>query len=192
MAGALDGAGRAKMDALEEAGAILQRVHAMVERYALAVKQQQNSSVFVLQIKRALEPMVGLLKAQFGLIADQASAVILASTRGGSENTRVRGLREGVAILQSLHTTAGLTINENADPDVVHDVVAKMAELLPQREPYYQHAEGNSDSHLKTSFFGPSLSVIVTGGELLLGTWQAVMLVELDGPRERRIVVTIR
>ena len=118
MAGALDGAGKAKMDALEEAGAILQRVHAMVERYALAVKQQQNSSVFVLQIKRALEPMVGLLKAQFGLIADQASAVILASTRGGSENTRVRGLREGVAQLRTALEIAERKVREQHTKDV--------------------------------------------------------------------------
>lgn len=118
MAGALDGAGRAKMDALEEAGTILQRVHGMVERYALAVKQQQNSSVFVLQIKRALEPMVGLLKAQFGLIADQASAVILASTRGGSENTRVRGLREGVAQLRMALEIAERKVREQHTKEV--------------------------------------------------------------------------
>lgn len=77
------------------------------------------------------------------------------------------GLREGAVVLQSLHTTAALTINENADPDVVHDLISKTAQLVPQREPYYRHAEGNSDSHLKTSFFGPSLSVIVDAGELL-------------------------
>jgi hypothetical protein len=118
MAGALDGAGRAKMDALEEAGAILQRVHAMVERYALAVKQRQNSSVFVLQIKRALEPMVGLLKAQFGLISDQASAVILASTRGGSDNTRVRSLREGVAQLRMALEIAERKVREQHTKEV--------------------------------------------------------------------------
>jgi secondary thiamine-phosphate synthase enzyme len=99
------------------------------------------------------------------------------------------GVDEGVAVLQSLHTTAGLTINENADPDVVHDVLAKLDRLIPRDEPFYRHAEGNSDSHLKTSFFGPSLSVIVSGGRPVLGTWQGVYLAEFDGPRDRRVAV---
>lgn len=118
MAGALDGAGKAKMDTLEEANSILQRVHAMVERYALAVKQQQNSSVFVLQIKRSLEPMVGLLKAQFGLISDQATGVILASTRGGSDNARVRSLREGVAQLRTALEMAERKVREQHTREV--------------------------------------------------------------------------
>jgi secondary thiamine-phosphate synthase enzyme len=101
------------------------------------------------------------------------------------------GVHEGVAVLQSLHTTAGLTINENADPDVVHDLLAKVDELVPHGEPYYRHAEGNSDSHLKTSVFGPSLSVIVSGGQPVLGTWQGVYLCEFDGPRERRVAIQL-
>lgn len=118
MAGALDGAGKAKVDALEAAGEILQRVHAMVERYALAVKQQQNAAVYVMQIRRALEPMVGMLKAQFGLISDQVAAVILASTRGGSENTRVRTLREGVAQLRMALEIAERKVREQHTKDV--------------------------------------------------------------------------
>ncbi|HEV3049562.1 MAG TPA: secondary thiamine-phosphate synthase enzyme YjbQ [Longimicrobium sp.] len=101
------------------------------------------------------------------------------------------GLQEGAAVLQSLHTTAGLTINENADPDVVHDVLGKLERLVPREEPFYRHAEGNSDSHLKTSFFGPSLTVIVSEGQLVLGTWQGIYLCEFDGPRERRIAVQL-
>lgn len=101
------------------------------------------------------------------------------------------GILQGAAVLQSLHTTAGLTINENADPDVVHDVLGKLERLVPHEEPFYRHAEGNSDSHLKTSFFGPSLMVIVSGGELVLGTWQGIYLCEFDGPRERRVVVQL-
>lgn len=101
------------------------------------------------------------------------------------------GVREGVAVLQSLHTTAALTINENADPDVVHDVLAKLERLVPHQEPFYRHAEGNSDSHLKTSFLGPSLTVIVSGGTLVLGTWQGIYLCEFDGPRERRVAVQL-
>ena len=101
------------------------------------------------------------------------------------------GLGEGAVVLQSLHTTAGLTINENADPDVVHDVLGKLDRLVPHEEPFYRHAEGNSDSHLKTSFFGPSLTVIVSEGRLVLGTWQGVYFCEFDGPRVRSVAVQL-
>ncbi len=101
------------------------------------------------------------------------------------------GTREGVLVAQSLHTTAALTINENADPDVVHDLLAKLGRLVPQEESFYRHAEGNSDSHQKTSLFGPSLTVLVSGGRLVLGTWQGIFLCEFDGPRERRVAVQI-
>lgn len=110
--GALDGAGRAKVDTLEEAGVMLQRVHGMVERYALAVKQQAATGPLVLQIRRALEPMVGLLKAQFGLVSDQVTGVILAMSRGGSDNTRVRTLREGVAQLRTALEIAERKVRE--------------------------------------------------------------------------------
>lgn len=101
------------------------------------------------------------------------------------------GVESGVVVVQSLHTTAALTINENADPDVRHDLLAKLEDLVPDREPYYRHGEGNSDSHLKTSFFGPSLTVLVDGGRLVLGRWQGVYLCEFDGPRERRLAVQV-
>jgi hypothetical protein len=93
----LDGAGMAKLKTLEEGLVALQRAHALVERYALAVKQGANTSQFVHQIRRTLEPLVGLLKPQFGMLSDQVASVNLAATRGGSEQVRVRGLREGVA-----------------------------------------------------------------------------------------------
>jgi len=101
------------------------------------------------------------------------------------------GLREGAMVAQSLHTTAALTVNENADPDVRHDLVEKLQRLVPRHESFYLHAEGNSDSHLKTSFFGPSLTTLVSGGRLVLGTWQGVYLCEFDGPRERRVAVQL-
>jgi secondary thiamine-phosphate synthase enzyme len=101
------------------------------------------------------------------------------------------GVREGAAVIQSLHTTAAITVNENADPFVVHDVLSKLDRLIPRDEPYYRHAEGNSDSHLKTSFVGPSATVIVSGGRLVLGTWQGIYLCEFDGPRERRVAVQL-
>lgn len=101
------------------------------------------------------------------------------------------GVREGMVVAQSLHTTAALTINENADPDVTHDLLAKLDRIAPKEEEFYRHAEGNSDSHLKTSFFGPSLTVIVSGGRLVLGTWQGIWLCEFDGPREREVAVQV-
>jgi secondary thiamine-phosphate synthase enzyme len=101
------------------------------------------------------------------------------------------GVREGAAVIQSLHTTAAITVNENADPFVVHDVLSKLDRLIPRDEPYYRHAEGNSDSHLKTSFVGPSMTVIISGGRLVLGTWQGIYLCEFDGPRERRVAVQL-
>ena len=116
--GALDGAGRAKVDTLEEAAAMLQRVHGMVERYALAVKQQAAAGPLQLQIKRALEPMVGLLKAQFGLVSDQVTAVILSMGRGGSDNTRVRALREGVAQLRTALEIAERKVREQHTKEV--------------------------------------------------------------------------
>ena len=101
------------------------------------------------------------------------------------------GVREGVLVAQTLHTTSALTINENADPDVRHDLIAKLEELIPHEEAFYRHAEGNSDSHLKTSFFGPSLTVVVSDGALVLGRWQGVYFCEFDGPRDRTVAVQI-
>jgi secondary thiamine-phosphate synthase enzyme len=102
------------------------------------------------------------------------------------------GLREGAVVAQSLHTTAALTVNENADPDVPHDLLEKLQRLVPRHESFYLHAEGNSDSHLKTSFFGPSLTTLVSGGRLVLGTWQGVYLCEhRDRGGSRRLVATL-
>ena len=102
---------------------------------------------------------------------------------------RESGVREGVAHLWSLHTTCALTVNENADPDVARDLVWKAGELVPRDQAEYRHGEGNSDAHMKTSLFGPGLTLLVQDGDLVLGTWQGVFLAEWDGPRSRRVVV---
>ena len=102
------------------------------------------------------------------------------------------GIREGAVVVQSLHTTAALTINENADPDVPRDILAKLEDVVPQRERFYRHGEGNSDSHVKTSAFGPSLTVLIHEGDLVLGIWQGIFFCEFDGPRRgRRFAVQI-
>ncbi|HEY8485740.1 MAG TPA: secondary thiamine-phosphate synthase enzyme YjbQ [Longimicrobiales bacterium] len=103
---------------------------------------------------------------------------------------RSSGVRNGVVHLWSLHTTCALTVNEGADPDVARDIVAALRRLVP-RHGDYQHVEGNSDSHVKTSLFGPGLTLLIEDGDLLLGTWQRVFLAEWDGPRERTIAATI-
>jgi secondary thiamine-phosphate synthase enzyme len=95
---------------------------------------------------------------------------------------------EGICVLQSLHTTAALTINESADPDVRRDMERQLALIAP-RDPAFLHTEGNSDAHIKTSLFGPSLTLVISGGRPILGTWQAVYFCEFDGPRERSVVV---
>lgn len=97
----LDGAGLAKMATLEEATAALQRVHGIVERMAIAVRSQQNTAQFGMQIRRSGAPLVGLLKGQFGMIADQVSALLLIATRGGGDQAKLRSMRESVAQIRT-------------------------------------------------------------------------------------------
>jgi len=96
-----------------------------------------------------------------------------------------QGLQEGAVIVYCPHTTAGITINENADPDVKLDVLMRLDEVYPWHHPKYRHAEGNTASHLKAITTGASQTVIVAGGRLLLGRWQGIYFCEFDGPRER-------
>ncbi len=102
------------------------------------------------------------------------------------------GISEGDAIVYCPHTTAAITINENADPTVPRDVLLTLAELIPHSNPGYRHSEGNSDSHAKSSLVGCSEQVLIKDGSLVLGTWQAVYFCEFDGPRSRRVFVQVR
>ena len=101
------------------------------------------------------------------------------------------GVADGYAIVFVPHTTAGITIQENADPDVQHDLLKKLDALVPKEEAYYRHAEGNSDSHLKTAMVGNSVTVLIENGRLVLGRWQGIYLCEFDGPRTREAVVKV-
>jgi secondary thiamine-phosphate synthase enzyme len=100
-------------------------------------------------------------------------------------------LRTGMAIVYVPHTTAAATINENADPDVRHDILHKLESLIPRHESYYRHAEGNSDSHVKTSLVGNSVTVLIEDGRLVLGRWQGIYFCEFDGPRDRELHVKL-
>ena len=96
--------------------------------------------------------------------------------------------QDGTLVLFVPHTTAGVTINENADPDVCRDMIRFTGELVPE-ESGFAHSEGNSDAHIKSTLFSPSLTVIVADGRLCLGTWQGIYFAEFDGPRRRRFLV---
>lgn len=98
------------------------------------------------------------------------------------------GADSGICTVFVPHTTAAVTINENADPDVVSDMLDHMEKLVPE-EAGFSHSEGNSDAHIKSSLFSPSLTAIVENGRLKLGTWQGVYFAEFDGPRSRKVWV---
>ena len=98
------------------------------------------------------------------------------------------GLKDGTALVYVPHTTAGITINEAADPSVVSDINRKLSQLIPVEESY-RHTEGNSDAHIKASLMGSSIHVIVSGGKLVLGEWQGIFFCEFDGPRTRKTLV---
>ena len=100
------------------------------------------------------------------------------------------GVKTGLCQLFVLHTTAGITVNEGADPAVQRDIITFLNKKVPT-DFYYTHREGNSDAHIKASLTGSSLSLIVEGGKPLLGTWQAVFFCEFDGPRPRKVAVTV-
>lgn len=100
-------------------------------------------------------------------------------------------VQNGLATVWVPHTTAGVSVNENADPDVVHDVLEALDRFVPWQQDYFDHAEGNSAAHVKSSLMGCSTNVPVSGGRMLLGTWQAIYLCEFDGPRTRQVIVTV-
>ena len=100
------------------------------------------------------------------------------------------GVTDGIAVVFCPHTTAGVTINENADPDVVHDLLIGLDRAFPDR-PEFRHGEGNSSAHLKASALGSSVTIIIENGKLLLGTWQGIYYCEFDPPRKRRFYVKL-
>ena len=112
---------------------------------------------------------------------------ITARVRDAITKNRVEG---GIAVVYVPHTTAGVTINEAADPAVVEDINIALSGLVPHHR-NYRHAEGNADAHIKASLMGSSVNVIISKGELVLGTWQGIFFCEFDGPRSRTVMVKI-
>jgi len=100
------------------------------------------------------------------------------------------GIKDGICLVFCPHTTAGMTINENADPDVVTDLLFALNKTFPDR-PEFRHAEGNTAAHLKASCMGSSVSVVIENGNLVLGTWQGIYFCEFDGPRNRSFIVKV-
>lgn len=104
---------------------------------------------------------------------------------------RASGVRSGLCVVYCPHTTAAVTIQENADPDVVRDMLLWLNSSVPKDVPGFRHAEGNSDSHIKASLVGPSVTIPIDAGDLVFGTWQGVYFCEFDGPRSRNVMVQV-
>lgn len=126
-------------------------------------------------------------------VSTRARAQLLDVTDEVRAAVRASGVRDGVCVVFVPHTTAGVTIQENADPDVQRDLLLALAHAIPDALPGagYRHGEGNSPAHAKASLVGSSATVIVEGGDLVLGTWQGIYLCEFDGPRRRQVRVKV-
>ena len=126
-------------------------------------------------------------------IATRAATDLVEITAQVRAALRRSGVASGILVAYVPHTTAGITIQENADPDVRTDLLLALANAVPARPPggEYRHAEGNSDAHVKASLVGSSATMVVEGGELVLGTWQGVFLCEFDGPRTRKVLLKL-
>ncbi|MEZ7893506.1 MAG: secondary thiamine-phosphate synthase enzyme YjbQ [Candidatus Wallbacteria bacterium] len=118
-------------------------------------------------------------RVEFVNITDNLDAIV-----------RESGIQSGIMTIFVPHTTAGVTINENADPDVVYDITTFINKAIPFSN-NYEHNEGNSAAHIKSSLFGPSLTIIIDEGEMVLGTWQGIYFCEFDGPRTREYYVKV-
>lgn len=129
------------------------------------------------------------MPSQFSINTRSSTEMVNITTQVQNELGKAE-IKNGICTVFVPHTTAGITINEGADPDVADDMIMEINKIVPLQDGY-KHAEGNSAAHLKTSFFGSSVQIPVENGRLSLGTWQAIFICEFDGPRNRRVVVQI-
>ena len=132
-----------------------------------------------------------IVERDFRISSKHRNQMIDITSQVGSLVTQ-SGITNGDVIVYCPHTTAAITINENADPSVPHDILLTLAELVPHHRPGYRHSEGNSDAHCKSSLIGCSEQILIKDKSLDLGTWQAIFFCEFDGPRSRRAIVQIR
>ena len=123
-------------------------------------------------------------------INTRSTAELVDITAAVQQTVREQGVPSGVCHVFVPHTTAGLTLNENWDPDVRADMLMELGKRVPLRD-NYRHAEGNSAAHIKASLMGASQTILVEDGRLVLGTWQGIYLAEFDGPRRRRVLVKL-
>jgi secondary thiamine-phosphate synthase enzyme len=124
-------------------------------------------------------------------IRTRARCEMLDVTGQVAQVVRESGVQQGAVVVYVPHTTAGCTINENADPDVQHDLLLTLNQLVPKENPSYRHSEGNSDGHVKASLVGVSETILIEDGRLVLGTWQGIYFCEFDGPRQRTLYVRV-
>ncbi len=127
----------------------------------------------------------------FGVSSKHRNQMIDITSQVGSVVSQ-SGITNGDAIIYCPHTTAAITINENADPSVPHDILFTLEELVPHHRAGYRHSEGNSDAHCKSSLIGCSEQILIKDRTLSLGTWQGIFFCEFDGPRHREVMVQIR
>jgi len=132
-----------------------------------------------------------IIHKDFSISTKKRNELIDITSRVGSAVSQ-SGIIDGDVVIYCPHTTAAVTINENADPSVIHDLLLTLEELIPHNRPGYKHFEGNSDSHCKSSIIGCSEQVLIKDKTLLLGTWQGIFFCEFDGPRSRKVYVQIR
>ncbi len=125
-------------------------------------------------------------------IATQKMSQFVEITNQVNQIVAESGVSNGVCLVCVPHTTAGITIQENADPDVIHDILLWLDRVVPRSQSGFRHAEGNSDSHIKTCLMGNSVSVVIENGRLVFGTWQGIYLCEFDGPRTRSVHIQIQ
>lgn len=144
-----------------------------------------------LRARGACEVRGGFMKAMTFQVKTAARSDAVDITASVAEKVRESGIRDGICVVYVPHTTAGVTINEGADPAVMDDVLRALDRLIPWQADY-RHSEGNAAAHIKTTLTGSSVSVLVENGRLLLGTWQRIFLCDFDGPRTRKVHVAVR
>ena len=138
-----------------------------------------------------MEPMATRTKVETLTVRSRKRSDALEITERVASLVRESGISEGLCQVFVPHTTAGIFINENADPDVLSDLLNTLDSLVPWEDARYRHTEGNAAAHIKSTLVGVGLSIPVRSGELALGRWQGIFLAEFDGPRQREIQVTI-